>query len=366
MTAIKVSVVIPVYNAKDYIDDCIKSLLNQTLHDCEFIFVNDGSKDESQEIIKTYIKEDQRIVLINQVNQGISQARNAGINMAQGEYIGFLDNDDFLKSNFLECLYNRAIKNDLDIVVSKTVLGRDGKFIIKDNGFQTDLIFDETYIQKNILPNLLKVEDLFAVWNKIYKRSFVNANQIRFPENRVIEEDNMFNIQAFNKARKVLFIDYAGYFYREVATSKSRLTIENDYFSKALEKYYFDYKKEYNLSIPTIELETLKAIRFIHRVTYLVYKCSVSKIPFNTKWSYIKQMIFHEKVYELARKHYKEITADKGLYERTVLKIIINKSKLSLLFLILIIKVGYHPRISETLRTINKLSKKAANAPKNV
>lgn len=366
MTAIKVSVIIPVYNAKDYLDDCIKSLLNQTLSDCEFIFVNDGSKDNSQEIIEEYKKEDTRIILINQENKGIGEARNAGINLAQGDYISFLDNDDFFKNDFLEYLYKRAVKDDLDILISKTILGRDGKFIIKENGFDTNLIFDKTFIQNNIIPNLLRVEDLFAVWNKIYKRSFINANQIRFPGNRVIEEDNMFNIQAFNKANKVLFVDYAGYYYREVITSKSRLTLENDYFSKALEKYYFDYKKEYNLLISADELEKLKAIRFIQRVSYLLYKCSVSKIPFKTKWSYIKKMVFHEKVYELSNKYYKEIISDKGLYEKLVLKIILNKSQISLLFLILSIKAGYHPRISETIRTINKLSKNFAGAPKNI
>lgn len=358
MTAIKISVVIPVYNAKDYLYDCIKSLLDQTLSDCEFIFVNDGSTDNSREIIEEHQKKDQRLVLINQENKGIGEARNAGINIANGEYIGFLDNDDFIKDDFLECLYCKAKKDDLDILISKTILGRDGKFIIKDNGFDKDLIFDKTFIKNNIIPNLLRVEDLFAVWNKIYKRSFINANSVRFPENRIIEEDNMFNIQAFNRAGKVLFTNYAGYYYREVANSKSRLIIENDYFSKALEKYKFDYKKEYDLSISSIELEKLKAIRFIQRIFYLVYKCSVSKISFKIKWNYIKNMIFHEKVYELAKKYQKEVTEDKGMYGKIVLKIILHRSGLSLFFLVLCIRFFYHPRISETIRGINKLSKK--------
>jgi len=358
MTIIKVSVVIPVYNAKDYLHDCIKSLLSQTLVDCEFIFVNDGSTDNSLEIIQKYQEEDNRINLISQKNKGIAEARNAGIEIASGEYIGFLDNDDFVKIDFFENLYKNAIDNNLDIVVSKTILGRDGKYIIKDHGFNSNLIFTKDMIQEQILPNLLKVEDLFAVWNKIYKRTFVFENNIRFPGNRVIEEDNMFNIKSFNKAEKVLFIDYAGYYYRDVANSKSRKTIENDYFSKALEKYYFDYKKEYDLSISDDELEKLKAIRFVQRVFYLVYKCSVLKIQFKTKWNYIKNMVFHEKVYELSKKYNEEILQDKGLYERIALKIIIKKASFLLVLLILSIQLGYHPRISETIRKINKLTKK--------
>ncbi|MCM0665435.1 glycosyltransferase [Flavobacterium tyrosinilyticum] len=358
MTIIKVSVVIPVYNAKDYLHDCIKSLLSQTLVDCEFIFVNDGSTDNSLEIIQKYQEEDNRINLISQKNKGIAEARNAGIEIASGQYIGFLDNDDFVKIDFFENLYKNAIDNNLDILVSKTILGRDGKYIIKDHGFSTNLIFTKDMIQEQILPNLLKVEDLFAVWNKIYKRTFVFENNIRFPGNRVIEEDNMFNIKSFNKAEKVLFIDYAGYYYRDVANSKSRKTIENDYFYKALEKYYFDYKKEYDLSISDDELEKLKAIRFVQRVFYLVYKCSVLKIQFKTKWNYIKNMVFHEKVYELSKKYNEEILQDKGLYERIALKIIIKKESFLLVLLILSIQLVYHPKISETIRKINKLTKK--------
>ncbi|WP_369013317.1 glycosyltransferase family 2 protein [Flavobacterium anhuiense] len=358
MGVIKVSVVIPVYNAKNYLHDCIKSLLSQTFVDCEFIFVNDGSTDNSLEIIQKYQEDDIRIKLINQENKGIAEARNAGIEIASGEYIGFLDNDDFVKVDFLENLYKKAAERYLDILVSKTILGRDGKYVIKDHGFSTDLIFAKDLIQEQIIPNLLKTEDLFAVWNKIYKRTFLLENNIRFPDDRVIEEDNIFNIQAFNKAEKVLFIEYAGYYYRDVADSKSRKIIENDYFSKALEKYYLDYKKEYSLSISYEELEKLKAIRFIQRIFYLVYKCSVLKIPFKIKWNYIKNMVFHEKVYELSIKYDEEILQDKGLYERTLLKIITKKTSFLLVLLILSIQIGYHPRISETIRKINKLTKK--------
>lgn len=357
MNPIKVSVIIPVYNAKYFLSACIESLLNQTLAVCEFIFVDDGSTDNSAEIIREYQKNDNRIILISQINKGISKARNSGIAIAKGEYIGFLDNDDFVKNDMFASLYETAKKDDLDIVISKTILGRDGKYIIKESGFDENIFYGQEFIQSKILPNLLRVEDLFAVWNKLYKRSFVNLNNIHFPKNRVIEEDNMFNIQAFNKAHKVLFIDYAGYYYREVANSKSRLTIENDYFSKALDKYHFDYKKEYNLTIPDLEIERLKAIRFIQRVFYLIYKCSVTKVSFRTKFNYIKRMVFHPEVYELAKKYKSKVIADKGIYGKIVLKTIIKKSSVLLFFLIFSIKIGYHPAISETIRKLNKLTK---------
>lgn len=357
MSPVKISVIIPVYNAKEFLGACIESLLNQTLTDCEFVFVDDGSTDNSAEIIREYQKNDNRIVLVSQINKGSSKARNSGIAVAKGEYIGFCDSDDFVKNDMFERLYETASNDNLDIVISKTILGRDRKYIIKDSGFAQGVCYDQKFIQSDIIPNLLRTEDLVAVWNKIYKQSFVNLYDIHFPKKSSIEEDTMFNILAFNKAQKVMFIDYAGYYYREVPNSKSRLTIESDYFSKALEKYYFDYKKECCLSLPEVEIEKLEAIRFIQRVFYLVYKSSVAKVPFKTKYDYIKNMVFHPKVYELAQKYSREVIADKGIYEKTVLKAIINKSSAILLLLILGFKVGYHPAISEIIRKLNKFNK---------
>lgn len=366
MNSIKVSVIIPVYNAKHFLHECINSLLTQSLRECEFIFVNDGSSDSSLEIIEEFARKDARIKIFNQENKGISKARNAGLNIAKGEYVGFLDNDDYVKHDMFETLYVNAKNLDLDVVISKTILGRDGKYIVKENGFQTDIVYDQNFSSTEIIKNLLRVEDLFAVWNKLYKRDFIIVNKIHFPKNRDIEEDNMFNIQAFNAANKVLFLEYSGYYYREVVTSKSRLTLENDYFAKALEKYNFDYKKEYNLTISDDEFEKLKAIRFIQRVFYLLYKCSVSNASFKLVFIYIKNMVFNTKVLELATKYQEEVISDKGWYEKAVLKIIIKQSSFLLIVLIFALKVGYHPFLSEFLRKINTSSKSVANAPENI
>src|SRR3954470_7921673 len=104
--SIKVSVVIPVYNAEKYITECIESLLNQTLKQCEFIFVNDGSSDNSSQIINEFKKKDNRIILINQENQGVSIARNNGLKAASGEYVGFVDADDYIDCEMYETIYS--------------------------------------------------------------------------------------------------------------------------------------------------------------------------------------------------------------------------------------------------------------------
>ena len=130
---VKVSVIIPVYNCEKYIEECIESLINQTLQECEFIFVNDGSKDKSEEIIKKYADKDERITLINQKNSGVSVARNIGIKKAVGEYIGFVDADDYVESDYYEKLYNTAKNNNCSIVVcnwKSRLNGKDSEFIL--------------------------------------------------------------------------------------------------------------------------------------------------------------------------------------------------------------------------------------------
>ena len=112
---VNVSVIIPVYNAEKYLKDCIESLLRQTLPELEFIFVNDGSKDTSAQIIASYQATDSRITLINQPNQGVSVARNNGIAAAQGDYIGFVDADDTIDPDFFEMDTKESHDSNLDI-----------------------------------------------------------------------------------------------------------------------------------------------------------------------------------------------------------------------------------------------------------
>ena len=351
----KVSIIIPVYNAEAFIDETIESLLNQTLTDCEYIFVNDGSTDNSLKVLQLYAVKDTRIVVIDQVNQGISVARNSGVNISTGEYIGFMDNDDYVKPDMYETLYNDAIANKADIIVSKTILGRDGKYIIKESIFPVGKVYDNDFIQENIITNLLKTEDLFAVWNKLYKRTLVEEFNVRFPKNRNIEEDSMFNFQAFNKAAKVEFLDYSGYYYRDVAINESRKFIERDYFQRAVERYHFDYKNEIGLTIDDSTLERLKSLRLLHRVFYLIFRCATDKnSPKSVCKAYIQKMVVHDDIRKIVAKYSPEDLEVYGTYQKLVLNIIKKQALSKLTFLTWIIGMVYSPRLSEMLRLLNK------------
>ena len=115
---LKVSVIVPVYNGDEYIESCIKNILNQTLKDIELILVNDGSKDNTLNICKKYADFNSRIVLINQENQGVSSARNKGIDISKGDYICFIDCDDKIDNDYLEKLYNIANEKNVQFVCS--------------------------------------------------------------------------------------------------------------------------------------------------------------------------------------------------------------------------------------------------------
>lgn len=114
----KVSIIIPVYNTEKYLSRCLNSLVKQTLHDIEIICINDGSEDNSLSILENYASSDERIVLIDQKNQGQSVARNRGIEIARGKYIGFVDSDDWVDDNYFEKLYCAAENNNCDIAVA--------------------------------------------------------------------------------------------------------------------------------------------------------------------------------------------------------------------------------------------------------
>ena len=111
----KVSIIVPVYNVEKYLEKCLDSLVNQSLHDIEIICVNDGSKDDSLDILEKYAKKDSRIKIINKQNQGLSAARNDGLKVAAGEYVGYVDSDDWVDLNFYEKLYESAKKYNAEI-----------------------------------------------------------------------------------------------------------------------------------------------------------------------------------------------------------------------------------------------------------
>lgn len=192
----KVSVIIPVYNTQDYLSDCVDSILNQTLEDIEIILINDGSTDNSSKIIGDYVKKYPGIVRdLTVINGGQGRARNFGIDMAAGEYLSFIDSDDYLETNALELMYSAAVESDADIVVCDM----EKRF---DDGRRE-------YVKAALQSDPLASAGSSS--NKIFRRSIVD--DIRFPVG-LWYEDFAFSAKMLLKSRKTVFVEKPLYIYR--------------------------------------------------------------------------------------------------------------------------------------------------------
>ena len=228
----KLSVIIPVYNVENYLKECLDSITNQTVKDIEIICIDDGSTDNSPKILKEYQKKDSRIKIITKENGGQASARNLGIKEAQGEYIAFIDSDDFIEPEMLEKLYTKAMDNNLDIAMCKIATYNNQTKEIKDNVWYYMLgIFRD--FEKEIFNHKDTKEFTCNIavtpYNKIYKTSLIKDNDILFPEGLIFEDEKFF-YDTYLRAKRVSIIPEFLYYYR-VNRKGSTVDIEkeNDY-----------------------------------------------------------------------------------------------------------------------------------------
>lgn len=245
-----ISIIVPVYNVEQYLSKCIESLTKQTLKDIEIILVNDGSTDDSVRICKEYMSRDNRIKLINKINGGLSDARNEGIKIAKGKYIGFVDSDDWVDINMYNNLYDIARKSKADIVQCDFLMVYDEKFSLSDT-----LEGKKVYIQEPI-EYLYKGEYVknIVVWNKIFKKELFD--EIEFPVGKV-HEDEFTTYKLLMKAKLMVETDFKMYFYRqrEGSITNSGFSIKRLDILQALEerKQYFKTNNKYDLAKITDE-----------------------------------------------------------------------------------------------------------------
>jgi glycosyltransferase involved in cell wall biosynthesis len=223
---IKLSIVIPVYNDEKEVGKAIASCLAQTERNMELILVDDGSKDNSLSICREYEKMDQRVTVIHQENAGVSVARNAGLCIATGEYIGFVDADDWIEPNMYERLLAKAAQTGAEVVMC------DATTVYKNGKAKADTI---TQLQENrslkksdFTPSLL-VEMAGSACRCIYRGELLKNNEIRFPVGVKFSEDRIFNLYAFGHARKVYYLKES--YYNRFVNRKSTVNrFHEDYF----------------------------------------------------------------------------------------------------------------------------------------
>ena len=206
----EISIIVPVYNVEKYLSKCIDSILNQTFNNFELILVDDGSTDSSIQICDEYRMKDKRIKVIHKQNGGLSSARNAGLDIALGKYIGFVDSDDFIHKNMYQLLYSNLTKYNGDISICRFGRIFDGE---KSTNIEDSCNVKVTEMTGyNALENLYndKFLDFIVAWNKLYKREIFK--DIRYPVGK-IHEDEFIIHRILYESKKVIYIDKILYYY---------------------------------------------------------------------------------------------------------------------------------------------------------
>jgi glycosyltransferase involved in cell wall biosynthesis len=222
----QISIIIPVYNAEKMLPKAVDSVLSQTEKNLELILVDDGSIDKTLDLCYTYAKKDSRVKVIHQANAGVSSARNVGLAVATGEYIGFVDADDWIELDMYEQLLKEAITTDADIVMcdAKTVYS-NGK---QEQDTITQLSSDTILTKEDFNPNLL-LEMAGAVWRCIYKKDLIKNNLVEFPIGVKFSEDRIFNLYAMGYSNRVKYVKKA-YYNRFINKESAVHSFHSDYF----------------------------------------------------------------------------------------------------------------------------------------
>lgn len=240
-----VSIIVPVFNSERYLHSCIDSLVHQTITDYEVILVNDGSNDNSGAICDEYSLKDSRIKVFHIPNGGVSNARNYGISNAKGDYVSFVDSDDYIDNDYVEQLIS-AIGESADIVMSGIVL-----FSEVCSTLSSDILDYGSYDMWQNSKDAFSIATMNTITSpvsKLYKKSIIDKNKIKFSTNQSYGEDREFNIDYLFYANTVVTIPYVGYHYRrgissslsQVNNPQLHLDIDLKYISKL--QLFFDMK----------------------------------------------------------------------------------------------------------------------------
>ncbi|MEY8733657.1 glycosyltransferase [Peribacillus frigoritolerans] len=205
-----ISVIIPIYNVQDLLPKCIESIINQTYEKLEIILVNDGSKDNSALICEQYAKKDKRIKVIHKPNGGLSDARNAGLEIAKGDYIAFVDSDDYIINNAYEVMILEATRHDLDIVAANAEVlnGKSKSNLMKEKHMPTEIITGLDYLCESIKQSSFQA----CAWLNLYRKNLLIDNNFYF-EKGLLHEDEEWTPRVFLKANKVKYMDFKFYNY---------------------------------------------------------------------------------------------------------------------------------------------------------
>lgn len=288
----KVSIIIPVYNTSDYLSQCLESLVGQTYRNLEIILIDDASKDSSPEICDQYAAKDSRVIVVHKQNEGASFARKAGIDLASGEYVMFVDSDDWIENDTVSQLVDSAEMNKADCVLfsyMKEFEDHSEKVYLFDRSFYMNHEDSEKYVHQRLigpddvgLKNPSQFNILSPMWGKLYKTHVVKRGLI-VSEREIggTGEDTLFNIYALDGCKSIVYLHECLYHYRKF-NHKSLTTSYKPDLAQSLSGFY-DYIEAYIAGSGKTEYSTLLYNRIACSIISLVLNEAHSDSSFTTK-----------------------------------------------------------------------------------
>ncbi|MGV9002305.1 MAG: glycosyltransferase [Candidatus Saccharimonadaceae bacterium] len=332
-----ISIIMPVYNVEKYLHRSIKSVIDQTYSDFELIIVNDGSTDNSEKLINHFVDEDNRIKVINKENGGLSDARNAGLEVALGEYIIFIDSDDYWDSLLLEKTFTYMKESQLDLVIFGFQFDYYNQ---SDQLSQTSSILEgrKIFTKYNNTGKIDNTGLIGYAWNKLYKAELISQNKIRFEKGISYIEDSLFNEKVYKEASRIGFLDEVLYHYSQrrdetlgikyFANMANLDIMANNAFKSMLQ----------SLGQLSDEVERLGLVNLYLRVRWsLTVVANSEKIPRNVKVREIRQLI------ELIKSELQGANIGNSLSDK-VYRVLITNERISSILLIENVKAKKYKR----------------------
>lgn len=261
----KISIIVPAYNVEKYIEDCLASLVKQTFTDFEVIVINDGSSDLTPEIANVFQNCDKRFKLISQKNMGISGARNTGLDNIRGQYVTFLDSDDWVSENYLEELYSAIINNDCDIAVATIIRKRP-----KHQKYRVHYTEEKVCESLQEKIDICNIPKCCYVWNKLYKVDLVKNR--KFQEGKYFE-DVLWTLEIIKASKKLVTVPNIQYYYRVTKGSIVKTTSkkkQNDLYNA--KKYIVEFFDENNLNLSQKQRTITKEIKYFLGIPWVRIK----------------------------------------------------------------------------------------------
>lgn len=282
MNNVEVSVIIPCYNIEKYVKTCFESVINQSFQEIEIICINDGSTDNTLKLLETLKKRDDRIVIINKKNCGVSSARNDGIKVAKGKYIMFVDSDDYISVDMIEYMYKKITSEKADIVKCNridTYVDRDVK--VSRKPIWNDVkIFKKNEFSENVYVEFFGRSRLCNAYMTLIKKSLLDKNGILFSEELIVDEDEIFAMEIFSAAEKFIYLPNPFYYYvkNENGLSGGGTNIYSRIVSR---KKHVEYLKKISSNWHIENIETLLR----EKIAFIGIYTAMQTAAYNTNFS---------------------------------------------------------------------------------